>query len=79
MCVWGGSLFLLSISRKSTYRSSPTRQDTLLENEAGGAQDTGDGVDRSVQDIAPDDMGCEWVWVSQPEGVGDIVPCVLER
>lgn len=50
----------------------------MLEDQAGGAEDPCDGVDLAIDDIASDDVGCKGVWIPEPEGVGDIVPCVLE-
>lgn len=58
---------------------APSREDALLEDQTGGAEDTCDGVDLAINDIASDDVGCERVWIPEPEGISDIVPCVLER
>lgn len=64
---------------KETYPPAPSREDTLLEDQTSGAEDACDGVDLAINDIASDDVGCERVWIPEPEGIGDIVPCVLER
>jgi len=50
----------------------------LLEDQSSGAQDTRLGIDLTINDIAADDVGCERVWIPEPEGVGDVVPGVFK-
>lgn len=57
----------------------------MLEDQSSGAQNAGLGIDLAINHITPNDVGCEWVWIPEPECVGDVVPgmfkggCVLVK